>query len=140
MKPTLTLIAASTMLAALAIAQPGKDPQYTVTDLGVVPGGTFSYAGVISNSGRIAGYASPADGTWRAALWLNGQLKNIGRPGLGGQNSEAFGINLFGQASGEAQTTIRQSLPHPPAPDAQQIAHHRGQLEVRIFQPRSIWL
>jgi probable HAF family extracellular repeat protein len=107
MKPTLTLIAASTMLAALAIAQPGKDPHYTVTDLGVVPDGTFSYAGVISNSGRIAGYASPADGTWRAVLWLNGQLKNIGTPGLGGQNSEAFGINLFGQASGEAQTTIK---------------------------------
>lgn len=106
MKPTLTLIAASTLLAALAIAQPGN-LHYNVTDLGVVPGGTFSYAGVISNSGQIAGYSSPADGTWRAVLWLNGQLKNIGATGLGGQNSEAFGINLFGQASGEAQTMIK---------------------------------
>lgn len=106
MKPTLTLITASTLLAALAIAQPGN-LHYNVTDLGVVPGGTFSYAGVISNSGQIAGYSSPADGTWRAVLWLNGQLKNIGATGLGGQNSEAFGINLFGQASGEAQTMIK---------------------------------
>jgi probable HAF family extracellular repeat protein len=107
MKSILTSLAASSLLAALAIAQPAKNPRYAVTDLGVVPGGTFSYAGVVSNSGQIGGYSSPADGTWRAVVWLNGQLKNIGNPGLGGQNSEAFGINLFAQASGEAQTTIK---------------------------------
>jgi hypothetical protein len=50
MKFIVTLIAASSLLAALAIAQPQR---YTVTDLGTL-GGTYSYAYGINSAGRVA--------------------------------------------------------------------------------------
>ena len=37
-------------------------------------------------------------------LYYNGRTIDIGKPGLGGPNSQAFGVNRFGQAAGEAQT------------------------------------
>jgi uncharacterized membrane protein len=83
--------------------------RYIVRDLGPFPGGTFSYAASIGNSALIAGRANGKMGTtdaWHAVLWVKGltQPMDIATPGLGGQNSEAFGVNERGQASGEAET------------------------------------
>jgi len=50
-KTILTSIAASSLLTTLAIAQ----PRYTVTDLGTLPGGTFSQATFVNNNPRNGG-------------------------------------------------------------------------------------
>ena len=83
--------------------------RYVVRDLGPFSGGTFSYAASIANSALIAGRANGKAGmtdAWHAVLWVKGitQPIDIATPGLGGLNSEAFGVNDRGQASGEAET------------------------------------
>jgi probable HAF family extracellular repeat protein len=101
MKTITTLIAASSLLAALAVAQP---PRYTVKDLGAV-GGPPGQPYFITNNGLVSGAAALPDGTMHFALWYNGLKMDIGTPGLGGQNSAAFGVNVRGQAVGEAETS-----------------------------------
>ena len=78
--------------------------RYTVTDLGPLPGGNFSEAFVIKNNGLAAGKANLSDNTWHAALWYKGLAADIATPGLGGRNSQAFGINERFQAVGQAET------------------------------------
>ncbi len=87
--------------------------RYTITDLGTLDGGTFSQPFFINRNGMVSGSASLPDGTQNAVLWLNGQMKDIGAPGLGGPNSIAFGDNERGQAVGEAET----STPDPNGED-----------------------
>ena len=65
MKAILTSIAASSLLAALAIAQ---TPRYTITDLGSV-GGSPGQPYVITNNGLIGGAAAIPDGRMHAILW-----------------------------------------------------------------------
>jgi probable HAF family extracellular repeat protein len=102
MKPILISIAAGIMLAALVTAQ---TPRYTVTDLGTLPGGKFSQATTITNNGFITGVSTAADGSQHAVLWYQGRIIDISKPGVLGPNSEAFAINLFGQAAVEAEST-----------------------------------
>lgn len=70
MKTTLTSIAAGTLLAALAAAQP--QPRYTVIDLGTL-GGAYSFGFGINDAGDVAGAAATpvqTDGfAATAALW-----------------------------------------------------------------------
>jgi probable HAF family extracellular repeat protein len=100
MKSTLTLIAAGGLLATLALAQ---TPSYTVTDLGAL--GPNGQPFVITNNGLIAGSATLGNGVLHAVLWYKGLRGDIGAPGLGGQNSVAYGVNERGQAAGAAQTS-----------------------------------
>jgi probable HAF family extracellular repeat protein len=81
--------------------------RYTVTDLGTLHGGTFSEGFVVTNNGLISGTANRRDGAWSAALWYRGLKIDIGARGLGGQNSQAFGINERAQAVGQAETSDR---------------------------------
>ena len=110
MKTIMTSIAASSLLAALATAQP---THYNITDLGTLRNGTVTYATGITNNGLISGHASPPDGTIHPVLWQNGQITDIGIPGLGGQNGIAWAVNERGQAVGQAET----SLPEPNGED-----------------------
>jgi probable HAF family extracellular repeat protein len=103
MKTILASIAASGLLAALAIAQPPQ-PRYTVTDLGTV-GGTPGQPYVITNNGLVSGAAATPDGRMHAVLWYKGLKMDIGAHGLGGPNSAAFGVNERGKAVGEAETS-----------------------------------
>ena len=91
---------ASSLLAGFAIAQ---TPRYTVTDLGAL--GPLGQPYFITNNGLISGTAAVAGGAEQSALWYAGLKGNIGTPGLGGQNSIAFGANERGQAVGLAQTS-----------------------------------
>jgi len=86
------------LLAAVAMAQP---PTYKVIDLGAVGPNGQPFA--ISNNGRVAGATQVGD-IIRAWTRYNGRVVDLGRPGLKGQNSQAFGVNAWGQAVGEAQT------------------------------------
>jgi uncharacterized membrane protein len=103
MKSIVISIAASSLLATLAMAQPPR-PSYNIIDLGTVgnpPGQPY----FITNNGLVSGAAATPNGNMHAVLWL-GRLKvDIGAPGLGGPNSAAFGVNEFGQAVGAAETS-----------------------------------
>jgi probable HAF family extracellular repeat protein len=101
MKLIVPSIAASSLLAALAIAQPAR---YTVKDLGPV-GGPPGQPYFITDNGLVSGAAGMPNGTMHAVLWYKGLKIEIGTPGLGGPNSAAFGVNERGQAVGEAETS-----------------------------------
>jgi probable HAF family extracellular repeat protein len=102
MKSIVISILAGSLLSAVAMAQ----PRYTVTDLGTLPGGTFSQASFVSNSGLVTGVATAADGTQHSVLWLGGRLFDI-TPRAKGLNSEAFSVNQWGQASVQAEVAAK---------------------------------
>lgn len=104
MKPFLTSIVASSLLAALAIAQP--QPRYTVTDLGPT-GNPFSQAASVNDFGLVTGFDTAPDGHSHAVLWYQGSVKDISKPGLGGPNSGAGGANIFGLVMGGAETSLK---------------------------------
>jgi probable HAF family extracellular repeat protein len=105
MKTILTSIAASGLLAALAIAQTPR-PRYTVTDLGTL-GGTYSYAYDMNNAGWVAGGSATPSQTGglsqTAFLWHGGHMTNLGT--LGGPNSAAGGPNASGVAAIVSETS-----------------------------------
>src|SRR5690606_4112783 len=73
--------------------------QYQVIDLGTLPGGNYSEAWDINNSGQVVGRSS-IPGSTRGFLWQNGNMIDIGT--LGGSYSEAEAINNSGQIVGAA--------------------------------------
>ena len=121
MKSQSLLSLSAWLIAALAVplniaAQDTQQPtltQYTVTDLGTLPGGNFSQPFLINQYGLVSGSSSLADGSQHATLWLDGLMGDIGAPGLGGPNSIAFGDNERFQSAGEAET----STPDPNGED-----------------------
>ena len=96
MKSISTSIAASGLLAALALAQPSG---YIVTDLGPV-GRAPGQPVFVTNNDLVSGTAVLGDGSSHAVLWYKGFQVDITQPGLGGQNSLAFAVNDIGQAVG----------------------------------------
>src|ERR1700733_9984479 len=75
--------------------------QYTVTDLGTLPGGNFSQPFFITKNGRVAGSSNLLDGSSHAIVWTTEQAVDLGT--LGGSNSIAFGVTNYGRAVGEAE-------------------------------------
>jgi len=97
----LALAASAGPFCAMA-QQPG--PRYTIFDLGTV-GGPPGQPITLRNNGLVSGQAA-ADGNEHAVLWLRGLLADIGKPGLGGANNLAFGVNEVAQAVGTAETAV----------------------------------
>src|ERR1700722_889764 len=101
------ILGASTLLAALALAQ----PQYSVTDLGTLGGpGTNSNPLGINAFGWAAGSSNLVlNGPQRAFLWYGGgRMFDLGT--LGGQkcttcNSAANGLNEFGETAVGSETS-----------------------------------
>jgi probable HAF family extracellular repeat protein len=83
----------------------GAPIRYSVIDLGQV-GQPPAQPYLIRNNGLIAGAATTPDGALHAVLWFEGAKLDIGTPGLGGPNNEAFGVNLFGQTVGGAESSL----------------------------------
>jgi probable HAF family extracellular repeat protein len=104
LKTILNLVAASSLLAALAVAQ---TPSYTVTDLGTL-GGTYSYGYGINDAGWVSGGAATADQTGgvsqTAFLWFHGHMIDLGAL-PGGVNSEAGGPNGVGESAVLSETS-----------------------------------
>ena len=87
-------------------------PRYTIKDLGTL-GGSFAFAGGISDSGWVLGYSTlPGDDVTHAFLWRKGVMTDLGT--LGGPNSfSEFRPNDFGQGGGYSDT----STPDPNGED-----------------------
>ena len=103
----LTRITAAMFLTVLAAhAQPQSAPKarYTIKDLGTL-GGSFAFAGGISDSGWVQGYSSlPGDNDTHSFLWRNGVMTDLGT--LGGPNSFSdFRPNVFGDGGGYSDTS-----------------------------------
>jgi probable HAF family extracellular repeat protein len=83
-------------------------------DLGVLPGGSSSQANWISANGLIAGISQngetdplfPGFPEFRAVLWTNGQIANLGTLPEGGYESLANAVNSSGQVVGFATNTV----------------------------------
>jgi probable HAF family extracellular repeat protein len=70
-------------------------------DLGVLPGGSWSSAYAINDSGQIIGYGLNGSGSFRAFVSSPG-LRLIELGTLGGSSSYAFGINDAGEIVGHS--------------------------------------
>ena len=93
-----TLVALAVLSLLSANAAQGVAPQYTVTDLGTLPGGTGSEAYRINSSGQIVGYSYYR--RWRPTCFFVPR-RNHARPRHArGKYSQAFGINDSGQIVG----------------------------------------
>jgi len=80
----------------------GVRPRYTLTDLGPIgPAGQVLY---IAGNGLVAGALQQPDNTDHAALFYGRQRLDLSMPGIGGKNSLAYGVNIFGHAVGGAET------------------------------------
>jgi probable HAF family extracellular repeat protein len=75
-----------------------------MTDLGTLPGGSFSSAFSINNNGQVVGYATTSSGAPHAFLYTGGVMTDLGT--LGGPRSFAYGINNNGQIVGAVQTNV----------------------------------
>ncbi|MEO7718946.1 MAG: PEP-CTERM sorting domain-containing protein [Capsulimonas sp.] len=86
--------------AALMSAAPAAQaaPSYTLTDLGVLPGYSYSSGNKINNFGNVAGTSYGPSGSH--GFFYNGSLHDVGT--FGGNSSEALGINNLNQVVGFA--------------------------------------
>ncbi len=103
----IALLAGSASAQGQSAMQAGQAApvRYSVIDLGEV-GNPPAQPYFIRNNGLISGAAAIPGGALHAALWFEGAKFDIGTNGLGGPNNAAFGVNHFGQAVGEAETSL----------------------------------
>ena len=96
---SLGLVASLVSAAAPAQAPACKQPQYTVTDLGVLGKGNSGTSNDMNSIGWVAGQSNLVpNGPQHSFLWYgNGPLVDLGT--LGGPNSGADGPNLYGEAA-----------------------------------------
>lgn len=75
----------------------------TMTDLGTLPGGTWSTASAINASGEIVGTSAMGNGLF-SAFYSNGSgMTSIGTFGGTGGSSYAMAVNDYGEIVGDAQ-------------------------------------
>src|ERR1017187_1334013 len=94
-----------------AVAQSTDSPRYTIVDLGPVGPSwsqgqpfTVSGNGLVSGETVLANPNNPAEWVSHAVVWEGTSAKVISSPGLGGPNSSAFGVDVWGQVVGQADT------------------------------------
>ena len=87
--------------------KPPALPRYVVTDLGTLPGGTFSRAFGLNNRGEVVG-----ESQFRAFLWRDGKMEALST--LGGFRSVALRLNDRGQIVGFSETIARAGSSYDP--------------------------
>lgn len=101
-----------------------------VTDLGVLPGGTNSYALAVNNSVSVIGVSSKADAPEHAFIWKAGTMRDLNSLHSGNTKwilRQARGINDQGQilGLGELDGRDRAFLLVPRAESFSSFAWHR---------------
>jgi probable HAF family extracellular repeat protein len=81
-------------------------PQYTLTDLGALPGTNSSAAAAINNSGQVVGSSGPSQSS-EPFLYGKGSMQQIGNLSGG---ATANGINNLGQVVGYSPATQQSFL------------------------------
>jgi len=81
-------------LAAVAAA----DVQYTVTNLGALPGDTESWPSAINNLGQVVGYSAVPGANYNAWLYSNGSMTSLVDPAH--PDSRPLALNNVGQVAG----------------------------------------
>jgi probable HAF family extracellular repeat protein len=120
MKTTLQLLIASSLLAALATAQP--HPRYQVTDLGTL-GGSASFPYGINNAGIVAGGSNllgQSGNTQNGFVWKLGHMTGIGTlagPSCTNCSSQAAAASANGTVAGISDTGL-------PAPDGEDFCEY----------------
>ncbi|HEX6805227.1 MAG TPA: hypothetical protein VF133_16225 [Terriglobales bacterium] len=72
---------------------------YTITDLGTLPGGTYSVARGINARGEVTGVSDTSTGAVHAFIFSNGNMQDLGTL-PGGRQSGGSGVNASGQVTG----------------------------------------
>jgi len=110
----LSLALATLAAPVYALAQSTDFPRYTIMDLGPVgpswsQGQPFAVSadGLVSGETVLANPNNPGEWVSQAVLWERRNAKVISNPGLGGPNSVAYGVNIWGQVVGQADTQIQ---------------------------------
>lgn len=93
------------------LAQSTESPRYTIVDLGPVgPSWSQGQPFTVSGNGLVSGETvlpnpdNSSEWVSKAVLWERARAKVIPSPGFGGPNSIAYGVNMWGQAVGQADT------------------------------------
>ncbi len=107
----LSLALATLAAPVCTFAQSASATKYTIVDLGPVgPSWSQGQPFVVSGNGLISGEKvlanpnNPAEWVSRAVVWEGTSTNVISLRGLGGPNSIAYGVNVWGQAAGQADT------------------------------------
>ena len=85
---------------------PASAQSYSLTKLGILPGGTFSYGNAVNDSGQVAGQSNsnptndPSGGNQQATLYSGGSLSS-----LSAASSSGNAINASGQITGIIETS-----------------------------------
>ena len=94
------------LLIACGIATTSSAQNYTLTDLGTLPGETNSFPWDINNQGQVVGTSGRS-----GFLYSNGQMQKLD-PLPGGEISRAFGLNDAGQVVGDSQYENSGNIRH----------------------------
>lgn len=89
----------SFMWVCLSSLQAAFAQTYTITDLGILPGGSYSAGYGVNQSGQVTGLADTSTGDIHAFLYSNGTMQDLGTL-AGGKRSGGSAINASGQVTG----------------------------------------
>lgn len=99
-----TLLCTGVAVSGLITAFPAQAETWSITTIGVLPGGTSSQAMDINSSGQVVGTGDLPSSTASSFVWQAGTLTDIGR--LGGRDSIPYAINDAGIVVGESASSV----------------------------------